>query len=360
MPHNQFSIEMSQQIDREWWNSLVQSVPEGTIFQTTYWADYLKEWANAEPIYFIVRNKENKVVGILLCFKEAHFSITTSLLKRFLPVFSWHQGPLILSKNSWKDILEVILKNIKNIAHNNTISGTSPFILNELPQQEVKKCFLRNGFESSSWATFLIDLTLGEDELWNNLNRAGRRMVKRCQQKEVKVERISTEDELEKYYKLLLETRQRLGFNLPPCFPNRIMWKYLKEKGILEVFVAKQNNKWLAALGVIGFNNVFNEIAVAQSNYSLENKIYANDFIKWEIIKWGHQQGYKIYDLAGVSPKPKTTKEKGIYGFKAKWGGKLVSYYTYNKPSTKVKRLFAFVISLSVSLLNRLKRGSFL
>jgi len=74
MPHNQFSIEMSQEIDREWWNSLVQSVPEGTIFQTKYWADYLKEWARVEPIYLTVRNKENKVVGILLFFKEAHLT----------------------------------------------------------------------------------------------------------------------------------------------------------------------------------------------------------------------------------------------------------------------------------------------
>lgn len=365
MSLNQFSLEVSERVDEEWWNSLVQSVPEGTIFQTTYWADYLKEWANAEPIYLTARSKENRVVGLLLCFKEAYMtdalsrrpfaSVTTSLLRRISPIYMWLAGPLILEKDAWQEILATILSWLKRTAHRSAISGTLPLALSDLSQEEAKEYFLESGFEASPWATFLIDLIQDEDTLWNNLKKTGRRVVRRCQENKLRVERITTESELRGYCELLLETRGRLGFELPPNFPNTTMWKHLREKGAVEVFIAKQNDRWLAALGVLCFNNMLTEIAAAQSNYSLENKFYAGDLIKWEIIKWGHEKGYKIYDLAGVTPNPSTAKEKGIYQFKAKWGGEPANYYTYNKKLPKVRRYLAYATLLAVSLLERMR-----
>jgi len=366
MPHSQFSLEVLERVNGEWWNSLVQSVPEGTIFQTTCWADYLKEWANVEPLYITVSNKENRVVGLLLCFKEAYLtnilsrrpfaSVTTSLLRTLTPIYTWRAGPLILEKKSWREIIDITINKLKGMAGANAISFNLTLPPCELPQEEAREYLIENGFKATHWATFCVDLTPDKQVLWDNLKKTARRAVRRCQEKGVVVERITSEEDLQRYFELLLETRRRLGFNLPPHFPNTIMWRHLRQREAVEVFVAKQDNMWLAALGVFCFNNILREIAAAQSNYSLDNNIYAGDLIKWEVIKWGHKQGYKTYDLAGVSPDPRTAKDKNIYQFKAKWGGKLINYCTYYKQFSGVNKLLASAISLSVGLLERMWR----
>ena len=366
MPLNQFYLEVSRRVDEEWWNSLVQSVPEGTIFQTTYWADFSREWANLEPIYLTVRDRQNRAVGLLLCFKGAYLSdtlsrrpfasVTTSLLRTILPMYTWLAGPLVLEKESWQEIFAPILSWLKHAACGNAIKGTLPLVFSEPFQEEAEKYFIENGFDATLWATFLVDLTLDEDVLWNSLSKTRRWEIRSCPKRGVAVDRIGSEEELERYYELLLEARKRLGLDLPPYFPNTTMWKHLREKGAVEVFVAKQNNRWLAALGVLCFNNILLEIAAAQSDYAVRNKLYASELIQWEIIKWGHENGYKTYDLAGASPNPTTTKEKGIYVFKAKWGGELVNYCTYNKQFSVAKKLLAYATSLSVNLLEGMRR----
>jgi lipid II:glycine glycyltransferase (peptidoglycan interpeptide bridge formation enzyme) len=73
------------------------------------------------------------------------------------------------------------------------------------------------------------------------------------------------------------------------------------------------------------------EMASVISDYSIKNKLYANDAIKWAVIEYGKKKGNKLYDLTGVSPSPETEKEKGIRRFKEKWGGKLINYHTFSK-----------------------------
>jgi len=48
-----------------------------------------------------------------------------------------------------------------------------------------------------------------------------------------------------------------------------------------------------------------------------------SEFITWHILKWGSENGYLTYDFGGAgSPNEKY----GVRDFKAKFGGRLVSY----------------------------------
>lgn len=328
-------VEVSESADRKQWNSLVKSVPEGTISQTTCWAEYMEENSGVMPLYLIAKNENNDIVGLLLLLKS---SMTTSgilykLSKFILPTYFWHYGPLIFNKENEKLILTKFLEKINNLAikdHCYVIGEVYPPIHGALSQEMIKENFIRSGFQATKGATFLVNLTQDESVLWANVKKTARKNVKRCEKQGVTVEQIESQSELKDYYELLVETRKRMGFALPPSYPNAIMWKHLRNNNNVEVFMAKQNGRSIAGLGIVLFNGVLTEIGVAQSDYSIENKIYANDIIKWEIIKWGYEMGHKIYDLGGVSVEPRTEKEEGIYQFKAKWGGELVNFYKYS------------------------------
>ena len=47
--------------------------------------------------------------------------------------------------------------------------------------------------------------------------------------------------------------------------------------------------------------------------------------MKWAVLEWGHDQGLRTFDLAGVNPAPEG-KEVGIRQFKEKWGGTYREY----------------------------------
>ena len=167
----------------------------------------------------------------------------------------------------------------KKLAGSAKIFGSFPVDISG--KEELKKEIIESGLTIKPWGTFLIDLSQDKNALWSGLSHVARRVIKKCEAQHIIVERIKTEEDFKKYYKLLLETRKRLGLGMPPCFPNKLMMGSLQNKGTIEVFVAKKEGKWLSALGIIGFNGVITEMAVAQSNFSLKNKIYSNDLIKW-------------------------------------------------------------------------------
>ena len=68
-----------------------------------------------------------------------------------------------------------------------------------------------------------------------------------------------------------------------------------------------------------------------RSQQSIDEKLYVGDLIKWEIMKWGVEQGFRLYDLAGFSPTPGAGKEEGIMRFKKKWGGMPIGYSMFEK-----------------------------
>lgn len=347
-------IEVSESVDEKQWNSLVKSVPEGTVYQTTYWADFMKEYLKVEPIYLTVKNEDGDTVGAMLMFKRGHgygtfferpFDfITMPLLRKFFPEYTWMYSPIIFDKMHTKETLNFILKEVDKIAKKSfgfsSVNSVIPPYHGDLSMELVDSAFTNAGYTAKPWATFLVDLTQDTEVLWKNLKKTGRKAVKRAEKQGVHVERVKDEEELHDYYMLLKESRDRLGFRTHSFANFSIMWKHLRKNNCMEVFIAKQADKMIAGLGIIHFNGVLSEIAAAQSNYATENKIYGGDMIKWEIIKWGHENGHRIYDLQGFNPNAEDEKEKGIYQFKEKWGGRYVKYYMYylREKSKKIYR----------------------
>ena len=106
------------------------------------------------------------------------------------------------------------------------------------------------------------------------------------------------------------------------------MWRHFRPNAVFETFVAEKSNVPIAGLSVWGYNGIIAELGSFQSEKGFVEKLYGSDLIKWEVLRWGSEQGYRAFDLAGISPKPQDAKERGIRQFKEKWGGQLKAYYT--------------------------------
>ena len=329
-------ISISNEVDQAEWNSALEKSEYGTVYQTTYYADSMRDTMNEQPI-FIMAEDHGRIVGQLLLFKTCRFhgriydkplgSFLIKFLMKIKPLYHWFFGPVTLRNEEGEEAYNVILETVHKLAKDEEINISSGY---PHPLDDKNKYFEAMGFKSKEAKTFVIDLTKDIEQLWNGLEKhSARKNVERAIERGVTIETVEDEDDFIEYFNVLNETRIRdqvKPYHYAYMYKG---WKTLSQKNVMKCFIAKKEDRTLAGLLISTFNGYLNEWGAGQSSYAIENKLYANDILKWHIIKWGSEQGYRYYDLTGVNSAPQTPKEQGIYQFKAKWGGRLVIYNEY-------------------------------
>lgn len=315
------------------WNTRLQNYNVGTIHQTKEYVEYIKKSRNSSS-YYITFEINNKIVGQLSLHKFPgikrkfeSYGINPSfkflnVFNNFKPVFTWEYGPIIFDEKHKTEIYYEISK-LKKFFQG-PIKGILPPLLE--PSHEL----VNNGWQEKKIGTFLIDLTKSEEELWNNIDKqSGRKAIRRSQNKNVVIKPIKNLQDLKIHHSLLNEGKKMANIGKYPFSNLQYFWTMLENVGRFG-FIAWQNEIPLASTLVTTYNGYINEWGFADSKFNRENLLNATDLIKWHIIKWGHESGYRIFDLSGVNPNATSGKEKGIFNFKKKWGGQLYDLYQYS------------------------------
>lgn len=327
------------------WDSLIGSVPEGTVYQTTYWARYLEKYAKIKPLFFIAKGEKNEILASLFLYRTNAFkrllrlgvlgNLASKVINKFIPVFTWNFGPLIYDKYNYDEIFEYFIGDIIR-----RLSRKGMILLRQISvpihgdreyMTKAHNILMNLNFCQKQISTILINLRKKESELWANLNHSARKAIKKTDALKLNIS-LMTREKADDYYRILMESRKRSRIELPPNYPNSIMWDELGgERKILNVISASKDNNLLGAIGILNFNGIIFETGPAQSDYSFKNKIYVHDMLKWLIIKNGKAMGARLYDLCGIFLNPKNEKERNLNRFKEKWGGDKFVYNRYNK-----------------------------
>lgn len=324
--------------DPDWWNGLVRRAPGGTLFQTTYWADYVADYLGWQPVYLLAQDRDGQEAGLLLFFRKslAHgwtfetpwYPLVRPFLSRVRPVCTWLYGPLNVGALRGGLVTRAILDEVAVHARRH---GVRAVVDARLPIHGVAEPEPLNAGPGSPLrvrrqATLFVDLEAGEDVLWRRLKPAARKNLRRLQGQGLVVERLDDPAQLPEYHELYARCRRALQLHVNHFVFWQKLWQHLRPPGCLEIFTVRQHDKLVAGLGVWAFNGLLYEFGVVQDPALQEDKVYANDLLKWEVIRWGHAQGYRLYDLVGVALHPSTPSEAGIRQFKEKWGGELVEF----------------------------------
>jgi len=156
-----------------------------------------------------------------------------------------------------------------------------------------------------------------------------RKNIKRAEERGIKVHLIKSEEDIINHFKLLKEHRTRN--NLKYASKEIVLENFRigKNKG-LAGFLAEFENQPVASIIFTYLNGQIYEEGITRSMIDIQKKLYAQELLRWNIIKWGKENDCKFYDLAGVKVESRTTKEDGIFRNKKKWGGKLIRYLSYS------------------------------
>jgi len=292
-----------------------QSIEEGKSAQNN----------DKTPQFITFVNDSEKIVGQLLVSLSGRFTkknLSKKLVGKFLKlksvVCTWEYGPVIFDSSYSEEIYEKLGDYL--ISKNYIVSGW------QNPLQTDGISILKSKFQIIPWSTFMIDLCQPLDILFQNIDKkSGRKNIKRSKERGVDIESI-TDENLMDFLTLRNGMRKKQGLPARTFEHFSFWWNLMKPLG-LSGFLTRKNNVPTGGLLFSHIDNQIIEIAVARSEIDTDEKLYSQDLIKWNIIEWGHNHGLKYYNLAGFNPNPTNDKEKGIFSYKKKWGGKRYDYF---------------------------------
>ena len=189
---------------------------------------------------------------------------------------------------------------------------------------------LYSGFRQSFVTSPVIDMSLSVDSLWAGLNKKHRNEIRQAQKRNVEIRFSNSKQALSDYFILAKPYWKKL---------NRLYWLSNKErffryhmdsfnKGLASLFIAYVKEK-PAAFALIWHNHgkmIYGDGGV-DDNFRWNRP---TNLLLWEVIKWGKNKGYNIFDMAGGTDDPNHPRYS-ISQFKMRFGAKLRRSLKYYK-----------------------------
>ena len=340
-------VRIETSVDRESWDGKVAGAPGGNIFQSAAWAGYLNGFFGVRSFFFTVEDsKSGETLALLRATRESPLNhllierplarLTMALADRFTACLTWEAGPVILRSRGRAETLQALFEAVDKLCRDENIvalDSTWPSIYDPGGEQQPGTGWPEY-FSKRQKATFLLDLTPAESALWSGLKSSARKCIRRTLEQGLTTRRIAGESELRDYHDFIRRCRQSLGLPGTALRSLTEMWRVLHPAGMLEIFTCSDSGgRLMGGLGIWRHAGVLYEWGSIQAPEARERKLYSSDLLKWEVIRWGHSNGCRLYDLAGVVPDPDTSdnKNRGIYQFKSKWGGGKVCFPCYSR-----------------------------
>lgn len=293
----------------------------GTFVQTKEFAAS-KKLFGATPIFLTFTDDSSEIIGQLVGFVYEKYQnhgkigkILKSLPGTKNSLFRWFYGPVIFNETFSIEIQKELYKFL--ISKKYRVWGSSA------PLSNYSFSNFKKTFTSLNWATFVLNLTDGKDVIWNNMEKnSARKNINRSQSRNVIIKQMKKND-LELFHNLSNDSKKNSQTNDLSTLEKQ--WEILQSVGY-DGFIAFENEEPIGALKIASFNGYLYEFEVVRSKRDFSEKLYSQDLLKWHIINWGIKNNFLYYDLAGINPNPIDDKERGIFKYKQKWGGKLLPY----------------------------------
>ena len=162
------------------------------------------------------------------------------------------------------------------------------------------------GFQCDSYTSYRTDLTKSEDEIFNGMDSACRRCVRKAEKSAVTIEEAHDAAFADEYYEQLRDVFGKQGL-VPTYGVERVrsLIKHMEPTGRLLLVRARSAEGKCIATGIFPG---FNQIAEFWGNASFRHSqiLRPNEYIQWYVMRYWKRRGVAIYDWGGGG----TYKEK--------------------------------------------------
>ena len=311
-------MKIKKDIDFTAWQAFVDDHPKGNIFQSPLMHEVFLKTKNQEPVFLAVVEGD-EILGVILGSIHKEFS---GLLGKMTSRSIIIGGPLI--KDDRPDVLRLLLQKYSLNVKSKTIFTQ---VRNLWDWGDLKILFEENGFKYDPHLDILIDISSSREEIWSSLKSKARNKIRKAEKSQLKFDVINpTQKDIKRIYKILLEVYKKAKIPLSDMSLFESAFDVLGGKDQIKLFVALKNDKIIGfRIGLLFKETIFDWYAGSFEKYYTDNP---NDFLPFETMSWGAQNGYKVFDFGGAG---KPNQPYGVRDHKLKFGGDLVEFGRFEK-----------------------------
>jgi len=178
------------------------------------------------------------------------------------------------------------------------------------------------GFTYEKHLNYLINLDRSKEAIFQDIGWRTRKNIRRgLNRGEIIIEDVTDREQLKACYPLLRQTYQLARVPLADLSLFESAFDLLYPKEMLRISMAHIGEVLVAvAVELLYKNTIYGWYSGMDRAYSA---YVPNELLMWHILKWGAENGYRLYDFGGAG---KPNESYGVRNFKAKFGGTLVCY----------------------------------
>lgn len=297
-----------------------------TVFQTREWLRFIAETQKASPLLLELR-EDGQVAGYFSGLTFTKFGVkvlgssfpgwTTPYVGfNMLPGASRAEALAAVEKLAW-DTLKCMHMEVSD--PNFTVGDGEKL-----------------GFSSGAYISYRTDLRRSEEELFNGMQSACRRCVRKAEKSGVTIEEAHDAAFATDYYEQLKDVFAKQG-RVPTYKVDRVraLIEHMEPTGRVLLLRARDPEGKCIATGIFPG---FNKIAEFWGNASLRSgQIWRpNEYIQWYVMRYWKKRGVEVYDWGGEG----TYKEKyGCVPHRVPWFSKS-RHHIVGKLRDEAKRMF--------------------
>jgi hypothetical protein len=324
-----FNIVNINQVSRDVLNKFVDDCDEAWLWHRYESIEAFNFWHNRMDFSFVV--VENSVQqDIVAVIPLKLIKLKTAKLIEY-NMFESIGGPACTTNKYKKgDILEFIGEYLVELCNKYNVNETLLQLCPLAPGYRGTKTprvnpLLSMGFENVPSQTWMIDLSIGKEQLWKNIESSKRNKIRKAEKSGVTVRAASTPEDLDIYYKLHCDTYERTGMSPHQKKYFELTWENFLIKHLSYIIFAEYSGEVIAAENFAVYKNSAVYWTSASNSKGLE--LQANSLLQWSAMQWMADHNMEWYETGEAFPHLSSGKLKQLNDFKKSFGGELYPIY---------------------------------
>jgi len=233
----------------------------------------------------------------------------------------WYFGGVLLySKENRVNLLKMMLNDLREYANQNSIITEFVRVHPLLPSTND---YVNLVNAQCQYDISYINLEQSIEEIWQNFNKANRNAINSAKRKKIDIDFSTSEESLNNFFKLYVETMNRIKADEYYLFSFEYLKQILKNfKNNLIIATARYSDKPIASTMLLLKGGIVH-YWLSGSDYNFRN-FYPNNLLIFESIKKAKKDGNKIFCLMGGT-------NESLRKFKASFSKTKTGYYTVSK-----------------------------
>lgn len=333
-------------LDKNAWKNFIDENPQGNIFQTPEMYEVFSRTKGYRPNLWATIGDNNQILALFLPVQVVLYG---GPLKIFTTRAISYGGIVTCDGPTGQEALSLLLQ---------TYNRQVPIwpILTELRNHfnlsDLRELLTQNGYTHEDHLNYLIDLKRDPDVIFGSFNTdARRRIQKNLKRGVITVRDMTNRSLLPTFYGLLKKTYQHARIPLADISLFEATFDVLLPKKMARfILVYVDNVPVTASLSLLYKDVIYGWYNGTDRAY---RKFGPNESEVWELINWGINNGYGVFDFGGAG---KPGEDYGVREFKAKFNGQLVNYgrntYIHAAMRMKLSKITYGIARYSISRLH--------